>query len=247
VIVVAAWPIAKLVEGLARRFPEPVRLPRVLVFLSTLVVASVVMQSAMGLSAASAVAFLLACASRWYFAIPPDSNENALTPNGYPHTNWRLCDPELSTHGLWRAEWDGGLPDITDPGNRRMHWKLIQELVRDWSFRSGWPYYQCRVLSATQSGPRTAGPFSSVAESSLVYRVRLDVGETGWIRFGDGYVEFQLELSSRTRLPARAPQVHRLNTTPWALRAGTNRAERRHGFEPLPSSRHPLWDRWLDP
>jgi hypothetical protein len=248
-VVLPAWPVAKMVEGFAKRFPAPVSLPSVLVFLSITVVASVVLQSALGLGAAIAVAFLLACTSPWRFAIPPASNKNALAPNSYPLTTWRLCDPELSTHGLWRAETIAGLPGIADPRNHQVFLSLIQALVRDWSFRSGWPYYQCRVLSATQSGPRTAGPFASVVDSSRVYRITLGLGdrrEIGWIHFGAGCVEFQLEPPSRTRLPAGAPQFHRLNTTPWLLRDGANRAERPPEFEPALTGRHPLWDRWLD-
>ena len=142
VVVLPAWPIAKAAEGLAERIRLPIT-PRVPVFLSLVVVASLVLQSALGLGAAIAVAFLLAGVSRWFFALPPAAEENRLTPNGYPRTRWRLCDPELSTHGLWRAEMDAGAPDIEDPNGRRMLLSLIQELIDDWSFWSGWPYYQC--------------------------------------------------------------------------------------------------------
>jgi hypothetical protein len=245
-VVVLAWPVAKVAEGLARRFPEPVLPPRLLVFLSVLVVASLELKSAIGLDVAMAVAFLLACLSSWLFALPPALDEKPVTLQEYPRTAWRLCDPELSTHGLWRAELVAGWPEITDPGDHQMLLPLIQELVHDWGFRSGWPYYQSRVLSATWSGPRTAGPFSSVADSSRVYRIRLDVGETGWIHFGDGYVEFQLELPTRTQPFLRVSPLHRLAIERLTLREASHPLERPRELEPLPAGRHPLWDRWLD-
>jgi hypothetical protein len=233
VVVLPAWPIAKAVERLAGRFPDPIWLRGVLLFLSLLVVASVLLLSAMGPGAAIAVAFLLAGVSRWLFALPPDPYENTFKLQEYPRTRWRLCDPELSTRGLWRAEVNADLPDIAEPNHRQMLLHLVQELVGDWSFRSGWPYYHCRVLSATPSVPRRAGPFSSVADSSRVYRIRLDVGETGWIHFGDGYVEFQLEPRAGTQRLSGVPNLHR-------------RPERPSRLELLLAENHPLWDRWLD-
>ena len=244
-VVVPAWPTSKVAECLAERFRWSVR-PSILVFLSILLVTLMVLQSALGLSAAMAVAFLLACVSPRLFALPPAPNEDTAPLQTYPRTTWRLCDPELSTHGLWRAEMDAGLTDIADTLSRQELLLLIQELLQGWSFRSGWPYYHCRVLSATRSGPRTAGPFASVADRSQVYRVRLDVGETGWIRFGDGYVEFQLEPATRTHPPAQVPESDRLKTTPWLLGKNPHRAEQSHELEHELTGPHPLWDRWLD-
>ena len=233
-VVVPAWPIAKLAEGLAKRFRWSVR-PSVLVFLSMLFVASLVLQSALGLTAAIALAFLLACVSPRLFALPPAPNEDTAPLQTYPRTTWRLCDPQLSTHGLWRAETETGLTEVADTVGRQELLLFIQELLRDWSFRSGWPYYHCRVLSATRSGQRTAGPFSSVADSSWVYRIRLDVGESGWVHFGDGYVEFQLEPPTRTRPAEQAPESDRLRTTAWFSRKTS--IERRSLVNWRPNSR----------
>ena len=243
---VLAEPIAKLAEILADRLREPVT-KSVLVFLLILIVALVVLHSALEPGAAIAVAFVLASASRWLFAFPPASNENSLTLHQYPRTTWRLCDPELSTHGLWRAEVNAGLPTIGDFDDCRILLPLVQELVGDWSFRSGWPYYQRRVLSITRASQRTAGPFSSMADSSGVYRVRLDIGETAWIHFGDGYVELQLEPPHRTRSTRQAPEFHDMKTTSWSPVHDADRAEAARELEPVMPGPHPLWDRWIDP
>jgi hypothetical protein len=169
----------------------------------------------------------------------------------YPRTTWRLCDPELSTGGVWRAEIESYPLGMDDLGNPDLVEPYVHSLVRDWSFRSGWPFLGSRVLRMSQASPGKTGPFSSVSEWWTVYRVTLDLDvdprETGWLCFGDGFAEFQLE-PHPSRPTTRLIVDARTELNFWEKPAAA-KAESGDDQELTPSLAgldHPLWDKWID-
>jgi hypothetical protein len=176
-------------------------------------------------------------------------DKDTLTPEGYPRTTWRLCDPQLSTWGVWRTEIARDLPGIDGTGDFRVIRESIRGLIRDWSFRSGWPYLGCRVLHVARTDPRTAGPFSFVPELSKVYQITLGVGqgrERGWIRFGDGFVEIQLEPPAWSQGAILIADSQGSVIAPGPFDVHADESEEPHESMAVVAGIHPLWDRWLD-
>jgi hypothetical protein len=180
-----------------------------------------------------------------------DAREDDPLLQTYPRTTWRLCDPELSTGGVWRAEIESYPLGTDDLGNPELVEPYVHSLVRDWSFRSGWPFLWSRVLRISQASPGKTGPFSSVSEWWTVYRVTLDVDvdprECGWLHFGNGFAEFQLE-PHPTRPTTRLIVGARTEVNFWEKPAA-EKAESGVEQELTPSVtalQNPLWDRWLD-
>jgi hypothetical protein len=169
----------------------------------------------------------------------------------FPKTTWRLYDAELSTSGVWRAEIEFHPSGIDDFGDLNLVEPYVRSLIRDWSFRSGWPYLDCPVLEVSQVSPGRTGPFSSVSEWWTVYRVTLgvDVGypKCGWLRFGDGFAEFQLEPHAPT-VTTRLIVGERKEVISFELPAAekAKSEDDRELTQILAGLQHPLWDRWLD-
>jgi hypothetical protein len=153
---------------------------------------------------------------------------------------WRLHDPMLSTFGLWRAEVRSHPLGLDEFEDRKQVGRYAASLLRDWSLRAGYPFYHSRVLRVSKADPKEGSPFGTRPESGTVFRVILDAGTwryPGWIRFGDRFVEFQLERDVRqSAIPAEScePEASQKAKAP------------EFGLAVVRPEMQPLWDRWLD-
>jgi hypothetical protein len=173
---------------------------------------------------------------------------------------WRLVDKRLSHWGVWRAD-VGRLPvEVGGYGGDRQAKAYIYKLLDDWSFRSARGGRVVRI-----SGPvaPALSAFGDGPKGWKVYRVTLDDGElrrTGWLRFGTGWVEFQLSRHSAeptTPLELGYGSPFRLKSEPGPddilrqiLEEDTTDsepvAEPAGPRNPFLSQHHPMWDRWID-
>jgi len=173
----------------------------------------------------------------------PDAQGDELLPQFEPKTTWRLLDRNLSTWGVWRGEIASYPPGVEGFGDHRMVENYVCDLIRDWSFRSGWPYSGCRVRQVSLAAPGMTGTFPVVAGSEMIYSVTLAVGDDlkpGWMRLGDGFAEFQLDPEPWSQsIPADVdPRNRVIRRRPPELQASRQ--------YPALAEPHPLWDRWLD-
>jgi hypothetical protein len=84
--------------------------------------------------------------------------------------------------------------------------------------------------------PAEMSPFGDSPKGWKIYRIFLEGGDTGWFRFGAGWVEFQL---------SRNP------TDEVLLLADSSQVVLKHNSKgPAPadlsSDPEPMWDRWID-
>jgi hypothetical protein len=257
IVVVPGWFMALIVDRIAGSWPRRLLSRRVLL-ISSMAVLSAGMLVATFVTDIHPVFILGSIPIISLFArLAPgvlsssDARQDDPLLQTYPRTTWRLCDPELSTGGVWRAEIESHPPGLDDFGNPNLVEPYGRSLIRDWSFRSGWPFLWCGVLRMSQARPGRTGPFSSVSEWWTVYRVTLDVDvhprENGWLRFGDGFVEFQLE-PHPTRPMARVIVGERTDAIFWERPAAdkTEAGVDRELTPALAGLKHPLWDRWMD-
>jgi hypothetical protein len=142
----------------------------------------------------------------------------------------------LSTFGLWRAEVERHTPDIGGLKNARMVKEFVGHLVRHWSIRSGWP---CTVLSVSRVKPTKPNAAGAQFEGRIdrVSLVDQWSGFSGWIRFGDGFIEFEVEPIPPQEIPATEPVL--LEESKQLVTAELSHAPAEQEF-------NPLWDRWLD-
>lgn len=274
-IVVPGWFIAVIVEHIAaaqsRRAPRliaasvnriaaeaPRRLPRwpLLVLIPVIpVLGALVLVLALDhgiqplaiLASVPIVALIVLMAASALSA--PDAQGDELLPQLEPKTTWRLRDPQLSDWGVWRAEIVSYPHGVEGFGDDKLVGKYVCSLIRDWSIRSGWPYLGCRVRQVSRAAPGVTGTFPIVSESEALYSVTLDIHEVlkrAWLRFGDGFAEFQLEPDPiRRSIP---PDAHRRKRV--ILRLARELPESKplavRGQPPGLAGPHPLWDRWLD-
>jgi hypothetical protein len=257
IVVVPGWFMALIVGRIAGSWPRRFLSRRVLLISLVVILSAGMLMATFGTDIQS-VFILSSIPIISFFALlgpgvrsPSDAREDDPLEQTYPRTTWRLCDPELSTGGVWRAEIESYPPGLDDFGNPKLVEPYVRSLIRDWSFRSGWPFLWCGVLRMSQARPGRTGPFSSVSEWSTVYRVTLDVDvhprECGWLRFGDGFVEFQLE-PHPTRPTARVIVGERTDAI-LRERPAADKAEAGVDRELTPALaglQHPLWDRWMD-
>jgi hypothetical protein len=145
---------------------------------------------------------------------------------------WRLCDPELSHWGVWRADTGRFPPEIDGFKDSRRVAEFIREALVHWrqkSARGG------SVIQRVQSVPSELGPFGSSAEGWKVCRVTFDDGSDGWFRFGAGWVEFQL-----SQTPSDVLLSHPISEKLVVGKAEDSVDDERR------SDPDPVWDRWLD-
>jgi hypothetical protein len=121
-------------------------------------------------------------------------------------------------------------------GNGELVRQHVAALVDDWLCANGWKY---RLVGVWLPYPKTVSPFGAVTEWWKVYQIALEdprgMVEYGWLRFGDGKVEFRFDVE----------ELHQ------ALRIDPNEAHARANvFPPEPLEvgvgADPLWDRSLD-
>jgi len=183
-------------------------------------------------------------------------------PFGEPShpTPWRLCDPGLSHWGVWRADL-GQLPlEIAAFGDQSQVETYIHKLLDDWSFRSA---RGGRVVRISKPVSPKVSPFGDGPRGWKVYRITLEDSvqrRTGWLRFGAGWMEFQLQrneaerttifelfpdvqlsLESKRRLAdlnLKGLEEPRVQSEPIAEPAAIR--------NPFLTEHHPMWDRWLD-
>jgi hypothetical protein len=153
-----------------------------------------------------------------------------------PPTPWRLCDPQFSHWGVWRAEL-GRFPAAIDGFRKRKEVeRSIRMLLFDWNGKSARGVAVVRISKADSPA---MSPIGDDPKGCMVYQITLvddfERRTTGWMRFGDGCVEFQL-----CRAPGDVVAAQLLSHTP----------AKRHAVSSLPdgplSDLDPLWDRWLD-
>jgi hypothetical protein len=248
--VIPLWVLAKIAEGIARQLREGVS-PRAALPVFVFMVATLLytLRPSTGTYPSIIVGFLSVCLSPWLFARGASEGEDTLMPEDYPQTNWRLCDPQLSTWGVWRTEIEYDPSVIDGTGDFRVIRESIHGLIRDWSFRSGWPYLGCRVLHVARTDARTAGPFSFAPELSNVYQITLGVGqgrERGWIRFGDGFVELQMERPAWSHAARLMADSHQSVIAPEPFDVHADESEEAYESATVLAGSHPLWDRWID-
>ncbi len=92
------------------------------------------------------------------------------------------------------------------------------------------------LVQRVKSMPSELSPFGDGPKGWKVFRVFLEGGDTGWFRFGAGWIEFQLSRNPTDRVllvPDSSGGVLKGNS-------------RRPAPPRLSSDPEPLWDRWLD-
>ena len=153
-----------------------------------------------------------------------------------PPVPWRLCDPQLSHWGVWRAELEQLPEAIEGFRNRKQVKQFIRTIMSDWSTRSargGW------VVRISKPVPPTKSPFEDGLNALEMYRItledHLEHRSTGWLRFGEGWVEFQLCKSPNEFV--FFPDAHETPEKPERANSLTLRSL---------SDWDPLWDPWLD-
>jgi hypothetical protein len=151
-------------------------------------------------------------------------------------------------------------PEIAGFGDQRQVETYIHKLLDDWSLKSA---RGGRVVRISKPVSPKLSPFGDGPRGWKVYRITLEdsvLRRTGWLRFGAGWVEFQLQrneaerttilelfadaqlsLDGETRLAdlylksLEEPTEH---STPIAEPAAIR--------DPFLSQHHPMWDLWLD-
>jgi hypothetical protein len=211
----------------------------VLVFLAWLMFTMVVLDKRNGplviLAAAllPVVLYLILSLAERFDAAPEPAEDDPLTGSA-AMADWRLCDPMLSTFGVWRAEVVRYPADIADFQNARLVHEYVRQLVRLWSIRSAWPCEVERVCRENLRNPPSIYHWR-------VYRVILvdqwDKIRRGRFRFGVGYVEFQVETVRPEELPSNERVV--IEESKQLVTAELFNAHTQPTVDPL-------WDRWLD-
>lgn len=121
-------------------------------------------------------------------------------------------------------------------GDRELVRQHVAALVNDWLCANGWKY---RLVGVWLPEPKTVSPFGAIPEWWKVYQIALEdqtgLVEYGWVRFGDGKVEFRFDVE----------ELHQ------ALQIDPNETHTRANvFPPEPLEvgvgADPLWDRSLD-
>jgi len=175
-------------------------------------------------------------------------------------TAWRLCDPRLSHWGVWRADLGQLPPQIAGFGDHRQVERYIHKLLEDWSQKSA---RGGRVVRISKPVSPKLSPFGDGPRGWKVYRIALEDSElrrTGWLRFGAGWAEFQLERNETERttfqeLFADAEislkgDVRLADLDLKSLEGDLERseaiAEAAANRNPAMGQDHPMWDRWLD-
>jgi len=253
IVVVPGWFIAVIADGIAIQLPRWIPFSRLLLALFAGVLAAGWFIAAIGSGIHPLVIFgsipivsVFALLAASALSSPHAQADDPLADH-YPRTTWRLTDPQLWKWGVWRAEIKSVPPGIDGFGDHRLVEEYVRGLISDWSFRSG--YFGCRVLRVFPVSPRTTCPLPFVPEWRKVYRVTLGVGEVlehGWMCFGDGFAEFQLEANARmSAIPLMA------NVQTQVISGKSPEAENAEPKEdrertPTLAGPHPLWDRWFD-
>jgi hypothetical protein len=215
-------------------------------------------QYAIAMSVPAGFLLMLWLALRASAAFKPLDNSPPHSPSPTP---WRLIDPSLSHWGVWRA--DLGRLAIETAGPRANHRQIkayIRTLLDDWSRRSA---RGGRVVEISRPVTPLRSPFGEGPNGWKVYRIALDDGllrRTGWLRFGRGWVEFQLQRHPSERELLKAPPRYRRSSLDIETRLvridreileGEDAAEG-PGVEipvtrnPFLNRDHPMWDRWID-
>ena len=164
IVVVPGWFMALIVDRIAGSWPRRLLSRRVLLISLVAVLATGILIASFGadihpliiLSSIPIIAFYALRGPG--VRSSPDAREDDPLEQTYPRTTWRLCDPELSTGGVWRAETESYPPGLDDLGNPNLVEPYVQSLIRDWSFRSGWPYLGRQVLRISRASPGKEGP-----------------------------------------------------------------------------------------
>jgi hypothetical protein len=179
------------------------------------------------------VSFVLIAAAAASKQSNPDSDAEAgaFGPDR-PVTPWRLCDPQLSHWGVWRADLGRFPPEIDGFRNRRAVEEFIRKVLLDRTRTSARGNAPVRRIKAM---PLETSPFGYVPNGWKVYRVFLEDGDSGWFRFGAGWVEFQLSRNPtdpmlRGHIPENVLKANAAGPAPLRL-----------SIDP-----EPMWDRWLD-
>jgi hypothetical protein len=132
-------------------------------------------------------------------AEPPGDDPFAQTA---PAVNWELRDPSLSTFGLWRARVECHPPDIDRFKNYIAVRDQVNRVVRSWSVRTAWPCEVVRVSRAKWEKTSVSGALSKEKAYRITLVDQWNVLRGAWIRFGDGFVEFQVEAVQSQEVPA---------------------------------------------
>ena len=121
-------------------------------------------------------------------------------------------------------------------GNRELVRQHVAALIDDWLCANGWKY---RLVGVWLPDPKTVSPFGAIPEWWKVYQIALEdpkgMVEYGWLRFGDGKVEFRFdveELHQALRIDPNEAHTHANVFPPEPLEVGVGT--------------DPLWDRSLD-
>ena len=158
-------------------------------------------------------------------------NEDPFLPE-HPRTPWRLCDPEFSHWGLWRADL-GRFPPAIDGFRHRPRVKaFIRTALADWSSRTA---RGGGVVRAVKEVPPVLSGFGDGPKGWKVFIVAFEHGGSGWFRFGAAGWSF-----NSVREPSDVVLTDFLPEN--AVRAKVAPApEPESSWHP-----EPLWDRWLD-
>jgi hypothetical protein len=127
-------------------------------------------------------------------------------------TPWRLCDPTFSHWGTWRADLGRLPPEIDGFTDRKRVDQFIRKLLSDWWWKSA---PGGAVVAISKPVDPLCSPFSDGPKGWKVYRIRLEDERerrsTGWLRFGAGWVEFQVQPTDEERLGELLAASHPLD------------------------------------
>jgi hypothetical protein len=145
----------------------------------------------------------------------------ATTPNPADDRSTRIDTPRFRLRGF---------------GDRELVRQHVAALVDDWLCANGWKY---RLVGVWLPDPKTVSPFGAIPEWWKVYQIALEdpkgLVEYGWLRFGDGKVEFRFdvkELHQSLRIDSGETYMPANLFPPEPLEHGV--------------SADPLWDRSID-